>query len=226
MAHPVLPSVPKSGLRWRAAMTHDEALPVAPERTSRSADLDGSGWERLLGLLGPDRDAASARYRALRGRLVDLFRWRGLGGADDLADETLHRVSLRLAEGIVIEGDVAAYAAGVARLVALEARRGERRAVPLTEAHTPIATPFARLDEDGTADARAVCATRCLGELPAPARTLLVRYHTGRGRARIDERRRLATELGLQVNALRIRIHRLRLQLEECVAACLPTPAS
>jgi DNA-directed RNA polymerase specialized sigma24 family protein len=180
----------------------------------------GSGWDLLLALLVPDPERAARRYREVRGRLVDLFRWRGLGAPEDLADETLHRVSAKLAEGEIIRGEPGAYIAGVARRVALETGRRQKRTVPLSDERVPATVEIEPVAPDDH-DARDRCASRCLGELPGGARDLIVRYHVGRGRTRIDERRRIADELGVPMNALRIRVHRLRAQLEACIASCL-----
>jgi DNA-directed RNA polymerase specialized sigma24 family protein len=189
------------------------------DKAASTASAKGSGWEHLLALLDPDPERAARRYREVRGRLVDLFRWRRLGAAEDLADETLHRVSAKLAEGETIRGEPAAYIAGVARRVALEAGRREKRTVPLTEERVPATIELEPVDDDG--EARDRCASRCLGELPAAARDLMVRYHVGRGRSRIAERRQIADDLGIPLNALRIRVHRLRGQLESCIEQCL-----
>jgi hypothetical protein len=45
-------------------------------------------------------------------------------------------------------------------------------------------------------------------------------YREDRG-GKIDSRKQLAEKMGLPINALRIRSHRIRVQLEKCVAGCL-----
>ncbi len=182
--------------------------------------LTGEGLDALLGQLGPDREAAARRYEEIRRRLVRLFEWRGCEAADDLADETIDRVARRLAGGLVVEsGDPYRYFCGVAHRIHLEVlreRRRERRALE-RESWTPPPEPF---DED--ADERLVCLRRCLGSLAAPQRTLILAYHqVERGAGKIAERKRLAERLGLPLNALRIRAHRIRRGLEECIDACL-----
>ena len=46
-------------------------------------------------------------------------------------------------------------------------------------------------------------------------------YHQGEGGQRIRNRRRLAQSLEVPMNALRIRVHRLRSRLEACVRDCM-----
>ena len=65
------------------------------------------------------------------------------------------------------------------------------------------------------------CAADCLAEFSAADSALLGRYHSGTGRQGIAGRGRLAEELGVAVNALRIRAFRLRRQMRECMAICL-----
>jgi len=180
--------------------------------------LDPDAWTNLLAALDPDRELAARRYEALRAKLVDLFRWRGLPAPEDLADETLDRVARRMTEG-ERPRDVVAYAAGVARLVALEASRGAQRFQQYKSGEIKPPPP----DDGSDREVRAACLDKCLGELPSGARDLVLRYESGERGDRISRRRELAAELGIPLNALRIRAHRVRARLEACLAECLGT---
>ena len=70
-------------------------------------------------------------------------------------------------------------------------------------------------------DALRECLDRCLGELPADGRLLILQYYGAEGRARIDTRKRLAEALGVSESALRNRAQRLRDTLERCITHCL-----
>ena len=59
------------------------------------------------------------------------------------------------------------------------------------------------------------CLRRCLARLPEDQRRLILRYHGEDDRIR--SRQELAEELGIALNALRIRAHRVRRDLEQCV---------
>jgi DNA-directed RNA polymerase specialized sigma24 family protein len=59
-------------------------------------------------------------------------------------------------------------------------------------------------------EVRDACLNRCLAELSAKDRDLIVAYYVGTGRDRIVGRARLAAALGLSENALRLRAQRLR----------------
>lgn len=183
----------------------------------RDPELDPQAFQLLLASLDPDRDRAARRYEALRSKLVDLFRWRALPSPEDLADETLNRVARRIRDGEEPR-DVTAYAAGVARLVGLEAARGAQKFQQYKSGEIRRPPP----DHDASDDeARATCLDHCLGELPRGARELILRYESGERGDRIARRRDLAAELRIPLNALRIRAHRVRLKLEECLTRCL-----
>ena len=59
----------------------------------------------------------------------------------------------------------------------------------------------------------------CLGRLSAGDQSLLLRYHEeSQGQARISLRENIARELGIELNALRVRVFRIRAKLERCLA--------
>ena len=184
--------------------------------------LSAATFASLLSRLGPDTESGGAAYEHLRRALVGFFTWRGAATPEECADETLDRLAVRLAEGVIV-GDVPRFAHGIARLVLLEHwRRPDRRSVPLEDLGHEPAAPADRPDGD---DARAQSLARCLDELPAEGRELLLRYYGGGdGRSRIDGRKRMAHALGLSENALRSRAQRLRDQLESCITRRLASP--
>ena len=65
------------------------------------------------------------------------------------------------------------------------------------------------------------CLEQCLDELSSDSRKLVLEYYQHEKHAKIHHRRRLADELGIAANALRIRAHRMRRALRECVHNCL-----
>jgi DNA-directed RNA polymerase specialized sigma24 family protein len=69
------------------------------------------------------------------------------------------------------------------------------------------------------------CFERCLAELPADGRALILEYYAAEGRLKIDGRKRLAAALGLSDTALRNRAQRLRDRLERCVRRRLDSGA-
>lgn len=178
-------------------------------------DLSRESLERLLDLLDGDREAAARRYQQLRRRLIRLFEWRGARFPDDLADETISRVARRLDDGVEIRSDDPfRYFCGVAHLVFKEVLRERKRDRVLQD---PASWPPPAADEPEADDARMEVLQECLGELGHEQRKLLLDYHEGERRERIENRRAIAERLGVELNALRIRVHRMRLKLERCV---------
>ena len=179
--------------------------------------LTAGAFTSLLSRLGPDAERAGFAYEHLRRALVSFFAWRGAATPEECADETLDRLAVRLAEGVVVE-DVARFAHGIARMVLREHwRRPDGRGVPVA---APTSTaPMAEDDPD--VGARADCLDRCLGELSAESRALILEYYAGEGRARIDARKRMARELGVSESALRSRLQRVRDEVERCIGRCL-----
>ena len=181
--------------------------------------MTGEEFEALLAQLHSDREEAGMRYELIRRKLIRLFEWRGCDGAEDLADETLNRVARRLAEGVELRSsDSFGYFYGVAHLVYKEVlRRSSReyRALESGEWPQPICMP----EEEEPADRRLECLRCCLAQVPQDQRDLLLRYHQGENNIR--NRKALAGELGIPLNALRIRVHRVRRKVEDCVHGCL-----
>jgi len=173
--------------------------------------LTQENFDGLLAWLDTDRDSAGKRYEAIRLRLIKIFTCRGCCEADDLADETINRVTAKLGDiaGTYV-GDPALYFYGVAQRVHLEYLRKSRLPeVPLAP------TPANNIEEEYA------CLEQCMEQLPQENRTLVLEYYQEEKRAKIDHRRKLAEELGIALNALRIRAHRIRSQLQRCVQTCI-----
>ena len=65
------------------------------------------------------------------------------------------------------------------------------------------------------------CLEQCVQELRPAQRDLVLQYYRENKQAKIDHRKVLAEELGIGINALRIRAHRIRTALQDCVDRCL-----
>jgi DNA-directed RNA polymerase specialized sigma24 family protein len=172
-------------------------------------------FNRLLAWLDSDRDRAGARYEKVRRKLILFFAARGFAFAEEMADECINRVMKKLPE---IEqqytGSPENYFFGVAKFVALEWQRKDSPIeIPPVEGASPeIEEPLACLD-------------RCMDHLPASTRELVLEYYQHEKRAKIDHHIALAQRLGIAVNALRIRAHRIRKHLEKCVLECMDKKA-
>lgn len=183
--------------------------------TASAPGLHPVGFERLLSLLDADPARQAARFESLRQRLIRLLMWRGCRDPEDLADETIERVAVKLAAGVQIESnDPFRFCAGFARRIALEDMQRARRTQSMLAAvkHHPEPEPLTALEEFRLASLEA-----CLETLGAAGREQILTFYQGEKGARIARRKALAESLGITANALRIRAHRLRSRLEECV---------
>ncbi len=196
---------------------------VAGRKLRAAADDLPEGFGRLLDWLDRDRDLAGEAYERIRRKLIRFFEWRGQPVADHLADKTIDRVAHKLAEGTVDRGlDPGAYFHGVARNILREQRSEDfRRREAIRELSGTAAA--GRAERDPVADRelkRSECLDRCLLALSPSSRELILAYYQGVAGKKVENRRALADRLAIPMNALWIRAHRVRLQLERCIGAC------
>jgi len=179
--------------------------------------LTQNAFDRLLAAFSPDRDEAGEKYLLLRGNLVNFFELRGISRAEEAADEVLNRLARKLEAGETPENP-RTYALGIARMVALEFRRIPEQTAPEEMPEIETAPPD---DAAETEEEKLKCLGKCLGELPAENREIIVGYYQGEKRDKIENRQKLADRLGIPPTALRNRAVRLRDKLEVCITDCL-----
>ncbi|HVG20123.1 MAG TPA: hypothetical protein VNI02_13815 [Blastocatellia bacterium] len=161
--------------------------------------------------LDSDRDRAGEKYERIRQKLIRIFTCRGCPDPEDLADETIIRVTRKVEDiADTYEGDPGLYFYGVANKVHLESVRPKREPLPM-----PPPDPPEQVEREYS------CLERCMERLPAKSRELVLQYYQQDKRAKIDHRKELADRLGIALNALRIRAHRIRASLQECMIECL-----
>jgi DNA-directed RNA polymerase specialized sigma24 family protein len=85
----------------------------------------------------------------------------------------------------------------------------------------PPAPPPSPVGDSGQWERQRECLEHCLQSLPSESRELIMQYHQGERRVKIENRQKLAEQLNIPLNALRIRSHRIREKLEACVDDCL-----
>ncbi len=203
------------------------AEPVTTGRRSEGRQK-GAAWEMtaeafraLLAQLDADLDRAGEKYLLLRQKLAKFFERRGCHTPAEMVDETINRVARRLAEGKeILAGEPVRYFYGVARNVLREYRESRARQScsldDISQAEHPCHDPvevLARAEFRDLYERRLEKLESCLAQLPPAHRDLLLRYYCGEQRERIDGRRELAARLGITLNALKIRVLRLRKSL-------------
>jgi DNA-directed RNA polymerase specialized sigma24 family protein len=173
--------------------------------------LTKESFDALLAWLDADPDIAADKYERIRARLVKIFVCRGCFDSEDLADETIDRVAGRLNDiEPTFTGDPARYFYGVANKIHLEHMRRK-----------PVPPPPPVADDTDDDERDYECLERCMQKLSPDNRELVIQYYQEDQRAKIDHRKRLADQLGIAVNALRIRACRIRASLFACVQECV-----
>lgn len=175
-----------------------------------TTSLSQERFDSLLKWLDPDRDRAGEKYKAIRLRLQKMFVVRGCVEIEDLADETITRVASHMGDLGEYSGDPARYFYGIAQKVHLEYLRRPSSQIVRAEPESMLSTDIRR---------ELSCVEKCLEQLSATNREMILRYY--QKRAKVEARKALAEELGIPLNALRIRAHRIRVALQDCVHGCL-----
>jgi DNA-directed RNA polymerase specialized sigma24 family protein len=184
--------------------------------------LTQTGFDKLLATLDADREQAGVKYESLRARLIKFFEWRNCESAEELTDTVFDRVTKKIAAGEQIE-NVAAYAVTVAQFIFKEdSRRRERLFESIEDApETQIAAQAnGFVEESEIEDERMNCLEKCLAEFSDANRRLVIAYYDTDERTMIATRKRLADEMKISLNILRIRVCRLKAKLENCTSDC------
>jgi RNA polymerase sigma factor (sigma-70 family) len=178
--------------------------------------LTKEDFDKFLSWLDLDREKAGKKYEEIRRHLIIILTCRGCAEAEDLADETINRVIRRAQQmADTYQGEPAPYFIAVANNLYLEyvAKRHTRSQLPPELPQQP--------DPDPEEDREYNCLDRCMQELKPANRDLLLQYYQEDKQAKIDHRKKLADEIGIAPNALRIRAHRIRVTLQQCIDNCL-----
>lgn len=207
-------------------------IPIEPESGGKAVEEPGKAvrgshnkwsptkqaFEKLLATLSSDRDEAAKQYEIVRLKLLRFFERRAVVTPEHHVDETLDRVMRRIDEGEIIS-NLMAYFYKVASYVFMEDRKEQEQSRIAANSMQFHAAP--PQFDSGEESPRVRCFDRCLEELPIESRTLILEYYREEGRTKIELRRQAAQRLGIPLNALRIRAHRIRVSLETCVKQCL-----
>ncbi len=181
-------------------------------------ELTEESLNLFLSWLSADRDAAGRKYEDIRRRLVVIMECRRCAEPEEVADEAINRFIRRLPELIkTYSGDPFPYILVIARNVQHE--REKKQHLPLPENLDEVpAEPF---ETDEVDERLHNCLDQCLSKLEPKSRDLLMDYYLNDKQDKIDFRKKLARQLGIAANALRLRVHRLRTNVHTCLNHCL-----
>jgi len=169
-------------------------------------------FDSLLDWLNADREVAGAKYETIRSGLVRIFVSKGFNDAEDLADETINRVMVRLPDiRGTYKGEPAFYFHGVAKNILRENKRRREIAADL---------PEIRVDPKPDISDEHSCLGHCLQRLPLSKRELILDYYLYDGHEKIEYRKTMARQLRITEGAIRSRAYQLRVNLENCMRRC------
>jgi DNA-directed RNA polymerase specialized sigma24 family protein len=169
-------------------------------------------FQKLLRWLNPDPEKAGQKYEQIRLRLIRFLTSRGCWEAEDLVDQTFNVVASKI--DWLIENydkrDPALYFYGVAKNLYWEWLKRQ----------TPPPSPPPPPDTDEI-ERKCACLDQCLKQEATPdERIWVLRYYAKDKQERIRERKKIAEELGLSMNALRIKVYHFISRLRPCVEKC------
>jgi DNA-directed RNA polymerase specialized sigma24 family protein len=195
---------------------------VQGTRLKKDWTLDREAFSRLLDWLDEGANSEGKTYLEMRRRLVAYFDRKSCSGPNELADETLNRVARKLEEVGAIETETPAkYCYVIARFVFLESLRARVKDQQFRDESRVMSRDEKQGTNEEKQERMLECLAQCTDELDPEDRGLILRYYHGRQGTKIENRRALASELGVTMNALAIRACRLRDKLELCVRECV-----
>ena len=188
---------------------------------NNNSTLEQKDFEALLNWLSANREESGLIYEQIRQGLIRFFRFKGCNDSENLADETINRVASKVTTIDTSKNfKIITYFYGFAANVLLEHNRKagknniqidslENFQIPITETNN-----FAdnqKLD----------CLEKCLSELEIEDRELIIEYYSKDKLEKIKTRKLLAQKLKCEMNALQVRVFRLRNSLGKCVQKCM-----
>ena len=167
--------------------------------------LDQTDYDRLFTLLEPGSPSPESGFQLCRLKLIKFFSWRWCPDPANLADETIVRLLKNVKQGHMTASEKPyKYVYAIALNVYREHRR-ELEKHPLVS-YDDAVTTWVPESSDG-------CRELCLKKLPNDKLELLNQYY-------LLDREELAGKLELSLNALRLRIHRIKEDLRNCCEDC------
>lgn len=182
-------------------------------QTTVKKELTQERFAKFLEWLDPVAEKAGVEYERLRFRLMTFFSRRRCRFPEDLADETINRVVLKVG-GDEIENKLA-YCYGVARNIFLESLRKEKTHENIDK----MQTPFEEKEEENSSYQD--CLDACLKKLSEDNRTLVLDYFSEDKQAKIELHKEMSKALKISKTALRMKIVRIKKKLQICIEKCL-----
>jgi|SRR5215510_2254926 len=186
--------------------------------------MNEEDWNCFLAWLGPDHDKAGLKYENIRRNLIRILVRRGCPDAEELADKAFDRVVEHLSHIIdCYTGEPAKYIIRVAINLCHEHRKKFDIPAPLPASAAKNSPRCSPKDDDEKWERERIhqCLEECLMKLPGGHQALILDYYSKDKKEKIENRKRIAETLGISLNAMAIRVLRIRERLEACLNECL-----
>ena len=174
-------------------------------------NLSQEAFSQLLARLNADPALAGEEYEKLRARLIYFFELKGCRVPAELGDETINRLARKIEAGYEIE-DLFKFSYGMARLVMLEYWSDPNRKWEQLDEQLPSKGENQASNEHGL-----MCRKKCLLALSPEEQDLIIKNCTLNKKGKVE----VAKALGLTINALRLRVFRIRTKLQVCYKNCM-----
>ena len=181
-------------------------------KTVTKKEITPEKFAEFLGWLSPETEQAGEAYERLRFRLITFFAHRNCRFPEDLADETINRVTLKIGAE-KIENKLA-FVYGFAKKVFLESLRKEKNHLNIDEINITEKEPEEEKNFSGEH------LEKCLNELSDENRSLILDYFSEEKQAKIDLHKQISASLKMAQTALRMRIVRIKQKLKICLQEC------
>jgi DNA-directed RNA polymerase specialized sigma24 family protein len=187
--------------------------------------LTGPAFDKLLACLDPDLNEAGRKLLDIRRRLQKFFECNRCPDPDELVDMTIYRGARRIDEGVEVR-ELPSDLTQIARFVLKEHWASPQNKMDEIEEEGSGSLLVAPTVDDARnekeeQEERLECLEKCSGKLVPVERQRVIDYYYEQGRAKIDKRKRMAGDLRITLGNLRVRMHRTRERLEECILDCL-----
>ena len=187
--------------------------------------LTGPAFDKLLACLDSDLNEAGRKLLDIRRKLQKFFECNRCPDPDELVDMTIDRGARRIDEGVEVR-ELPSYLTQIARFVLKEHWASPQKKMDEIEdegSGSPLVAPTVddARNEKEEQEERLECLEKCSGKLVPVERQRVIDYYYEQGRAKIDKRKRMAADLRITLGNLRVRMHRTRERLEECILDCL-----
>jgi DNA-directed RNA polymerase specialized sigma24 family protein len=185
---------------------------------------DPKEFDVLLDHLAPDRESAGIRYDQIHQRLTKYFQRQNnhFLSAADLADATLDRVaaSLYRRSHVLTRESLDAFVFGVAKNIKREADRMIKTVTVPSEVLDSIPHPDS-IEETSKMELAQRALDDVLNSLPVAERNVLFHYYSSARREphTWERREKLANDLGIPVQHLRVYIYRIREKVKRAARA-------